>query len=42
MVTEYEIPDPMKLPSSNWSEDVSLWPRVDLGKIFAFVIEKKA
>ncbi len=42
MLTEYKIPDPIKLPSNNWSEDVSLWPRVDLGKIFAFVIEKKA
>ncbi len=41
MLTDYKVPYLMKLPSSNWLEDVSLWPCLDLGKIFTFIIEKK-
>ena len=40
MLCTYGIPDPREI--GEWKEDVSLWPHVDLGKIFAFVIEKKA
>ena len=42
MLNDYKIPDPIKISDQNWMENVSLWPRVDLGKVFAFVIEKKA
>ena len=42
MLNDYKIPDPIKISDQNWMDNVSLWPQVDLGKVFAFVIEKKA
>ena len=40
LLSEYGIPDPRTI--KEWYEDVSLWPCVDLGKIFSFIISKKA
>ena len=42
MLKNHNIPDPIKISDQNSIEDVSLWSRVDIGKVFAFVIEKKA
>lgn len=42
MLNDYEIPDPIKISDNQWKDSVSLWPRVDLGKVFSFVIGKKA
>eukprot|EP00794_Sanderia_malayensis_P019701 gene19701-biopygen13965 len=33
MINDNEIPDPLQLADTVWSEDVSLWPNVDIGKL---------
>ena len=33
--------DPRNFPDDAWSKDVTTWPEVDLGKIFAFVLSTK-
>ena len=35
------IPDPVKIPSDQWKEDVTIWPLVDMGKIFTFILKHK-
>ena len=32
------IPDPLSLPDSSWSDKVSEWPPVDMGKIFMYLL----
>ena len=38
LLSEYGIPDPRTI--KEWYRDISLWPCVDLGKIFSFIIKK--
>ena len=40
LLSEYGILDPRTI--KEWYGDVSLWPCVDIGKIFSFIISKKA
>ena len=42
LIEKYGIKDPLKLEANKWKGEVSLWPTVDLGKIFSFIINKKA
>lgn len=36
------IQDPNLISNEDWVDDVSLWPRMDLGKVFSYIINKKA
>ena len=42
LIEKYGIKDPLKLEANKWKGEVSLWSTVDLGKIFSFIINKKA
>ena len=38
---ENKLPDPRNISKEQWEEDVTKWPRIDLGKIFSFIMESK-
>ncbi|CAC5387151.1 unnamed protein product [Mytilus coruscus] len=38
---ETNIDDPRSLKDDDWSSDVKEWPKIDLGKIFSFILSKK-
>ncbi|XP_071177650.1 uncharacterized protein [Mytilus edulis] len=38
---EANIDDPRSLKDDDWSSDVKEWPKIDLGKIFSFILSKK-
>ena len=38
---ELNITDPQSFSDDSWTSDVKGWPKVDLGKIFSFLISKK-
>ncbi|XP_012945416.2 uncharacterized protein LOC106013658 [Aplysia californica] len=35
---KFSIPDPVSLPPDSWSEKVTKWPPVDMGKIFMYLL----
>ena len=37
-----DIQDPNSISLEEWIADVSLWPRIDPGKVFSYIINKKA
>lgn len=38
---EANIDNPRSLKDDDWSSDVKEWPKIDLGKIFYFILSKK-
>ncbi len=42
LLTDFKIPDPKQIDSKDWVDDVSKWPHIDLGKVFSYVLKKKA
>ncbi|CAC5370027.1 unnamed protein product [Mytilus coruscus] len=38
---EANIDDPRSLKDDDWSSDVKEWPKIDLGKIYSFILSKK-
>ena len=36
-----KIPDPMAITEKKWTKEVTLWPLLDMGKIFAFILNHK-
>ncbi len=33
------LPDPYSIPGGSWSDDVTKWPSVDFGDVYAYLIE---
>ena len=42
LLVDHDIPDPKTIDAKEWVNDVSNWPRTDIGKVFAYIIRKKA
>ena len=42
LLSENNIRDPNLIFSENWVDDVSLWPLINLGQVFSYIINKKA
>ena len=42
LLRDDDIQDPNSISNEDWIDDVSLWPRIDLGKVFSYIINKKA
>lgn len=42
LLGKFNIPDPEQIPQNLWTSDVSLWPCVNIGQIFQYILDTKA